>query len=273
MLEAQVQKLALDAAVNAGRTGSLPPGFLDEMVSLFGADAGVGYTSCYLVAVSSASGGVAVDRASMQAAGAPQPPDGILEQGSTLALSHPGIRALSSSSVTRVSDLIRMKAFWGTPVFEVMHGWVNGRYPMAAQLHADGRRVDFIGLNRQHRDFTDKDVEALRAIQRPLVAAFTYRNELDMCIERLQQATTGRASTSPSSDPVAAGVAELCHRYQPTRREAEVLALVSAGWTNRKIGRQLGITERTVREHLTHVYEKSGKAGRAAAAVWWRDRA
>jgi DNA-binding CsgD family transcriptional regulator len=58
--------------------------------------------------------------------------------------------------------------------------------------------------------------------------------------------------------------------YQPTRREAEVMALTCEGWTNEQIGRRLGITERTVRKHLTAVYDKAGVRGRAAAASWWQ---
>ena len=52
--------------------------------------------------------------------------------------------------------------------------------------------------------------------------------------------------------------------------EAEVLALVTLGWTNDRIGRHLGITERTVRKHLEAVYNKAGLPGRAAAVAWWQ---
>ncbi len=54
-----------------------------------------------------------------------------------------------------------------------------------------------------------------------------------------------------------------------------MLTLAAAGWTNVRIARRLGITERTVRKHLSSVYEQSGRRGRAAAAAWWaelRDR-
>ena len=64
----------------------------------------------------------------------------------------------------------------------------------------------------------------------------------------------------------------MTEEYLPTRREAEVLGLVADGWTNQQVATRLGITERTVRKHLSAVYEQAGVAGRAAAAGWWRSR-
>lgn len=50
-----------------------------------------------------------------------------------------------------------------------------------------------------------------------------------------------------------------------TEREIEVLRAVAAGHTNKAIALQLGITERTVKAHLSHVYDKFGVDSRAAA--------
>jgi DNA-binding NarL/FixJ family response regulator len=51
-------------------------------------------------------------------------------------------------------------------------------------------------------------------------------------------------------------------------REAEVLRLVVAGLLNKQIAVRLGITERTVKAHLTSVYQRIGVADRTQAAVW-----
>lgn len=48
-------------------------------------------------------------------------------------------------------------------------------------------------------------------------------------------------------------------------REAEVLRLVAAGKTNREIARELVLSERTVENHLTHIYGKIGVDNRASA--------
>ena len=50
-----------------------------------------------------------------------------------------------------------------------------------------------------------------------------------------------------------------------TEREREVVALIAEGLHNRAIAQQLGITENTVRHHLTAVYGKA-RRGRSARA-------
>jgi NarL family two-component system response regulator YdfI len=50
-----------------------------------------------------------------------------------------------------------------------------------------------------------------------------------------------------------------------TERELEVLTAVARGDRNKEIARQLGVTERTIKAHLTNVYNKLGVDSRAAA--------
>ncbi len=54
-------------------------------------------------------------------------------------------------------------------------------------------------------------------------------------------------------------------------RELQVLRLVAKGLANKQIGRQLGITERTVKAHLGHVFRQLGVEDRTSAALWARD--
>jgi DNA-binding NarL/FixJ family response regulator len=51
-------------------------------------------------------------------------------------------------------------------------------------------------------------------------------------------------------------------------REREVLALVTKGLSNKQIASKLGITERTVKVHLGHLYRRIGVTDRTAAALW-----
>lgn len=53
-----------------------------------------------------------------------------------------------------------------------------------------------------------------------------------------------------------------------TRQEEHVLALVAAGKTNRQIGSELHLTERTVKNYLSSVYAKLDVARRAEAAAY-----
>jgi DNA-binding NarL/FixJ family response regulator len=57
-------------------------------------------------------------------------------------------------------------------------------------------------------------------------------------------------------------IAELSHR------EREVLVLLAAGLANKQIGRRLGISEKTVKSHLTAVYRRIGVVDRIQAAMW-----
>ncbi len=50
-----------------------------------------------------------------------------------------------------------------------------------------------------------------------------------------------------------------------TERELEVLTAVARGDRNKEIARDLGVTERTIKAHLTNVYNKLGVDSRAAA--------
>lgn len=53
-----------------------------------------------------------------------------------------------------------------------------------------------------------------------------------------------------------------------TEREREVLLLVREGLANKQIARRLGIAERTVKAHLTSVYQRLGVSDRTQAALW-----
>jgi DNA-binding NarL/FixJ family response regulator len=51
-------------------------------------------------------------------------------------------------------------------------------------------------------------------------------------------------------------------------RETEVLRLVVDGLLNKQIATRLGITERTVKAHLTSVFQRIGVSDRTQAALW-----
>ena len=55
-----------------------------------------------------------------------------------------------------------------------------------------------------------------------------------------------------------------------TERERQVALLVAKGLCNKKIARQLVISEKTVRNHMTHIFAKLGVQTRTelTALVW-----
>jgi DNA-binding NarL/FixJ family response regulator len=53
-----------------------------------------------------------------------------------------------------------------------------------------------------------------------------------------------------------------------TARQLEVAALVAAGRTNRQIGRELGISEKTAELHVRNTMQRLGVQNRAGVAAW-----
>ncbi len=73
----------------------------------------------------------------------------------------------------------------------------------------------------------------------------------------------GRTSASGGEDPAFAGL---------TRREREVLALIAHGLGNAEIAGELKISEKTVRNHVSNVFDKLGVWTRAQAIVFAHER-
>jgi DNA-binding CsgD family transcriptional regulator len=169
---------------------------------------------------------------------------------------HPRFRPdkLISTTPFRLSDEIRLSEFWNTEVWWYTHGIRGGRYPAGFSLGVHGGQAGMVGLHRADRDFSTDEIEYLDLLQEPLQSALRFRATLDRAVRRL--------SVLERADTV-----EEC---RSTPRERDVLALVATGRTNAVIGSLLGITERTVRKHLTNVYAKLEVPGRTSAAVWYR---
>jgi DNA-binding NarL/FixJ family response regulator len=53
-----------------------------------------------------------------------------------------------------------------------------------------------------------------------------------------------------------------------TRSEASVLNLVTQGKNNRQIAEDLGLSEKTVANHLSHIFIKTDSENRAAATAF-----
>jgi DNA-binding NarL/FixJ family response regulator len=53
-----------------------------------------------------------------------------------------------------------------------------------------------------------------------------------------------------------------------TKREAEVLACIAAGASNREVAKKLFISDKTVGRHLANIFVKLGVSSRTAAAAW-----
>ena len=54
----------------------------------------------------------------------------------------------------------------------------------------------------------------------------------------------------------------IARKYGFTKRELELGYLKVSGFSNRRIAYMLGISEQTVKNHFTHIYEKTWVPGR-----------
>ena len=54
----------------------------------------------------------------------------------------------------------------------------------------------------------------------------------------------------------------IARKFGLTRRELELGYLKVSGFSNRRIAYMLGISEQTVKNHFTHIYEKAWVPGR-----------
>jgi len=107
---------------------------------------------------------------------------------------------------------------------------------------------------------TDEDItRALKAGAKAYVLKDITADDLIACIHDV---LAGKTYLAPAA---AAKLAEGVTRVQVTPRELSTLRLMADGKTNKEIANALGISERTVKTHLGHLFEKLGVTSRTEA--------
>lgn len=107
---------------------------------------------------------------------------------------------------------------------------------------------------------TDEDItRALKAGAKAYILKDISASALIACIHDVLGGKTYLAPTA------AAKLAEGVARVQLTPRELSALRLMADGRSNKEIATELGISERTVKTHLGHLFEKLGVTSRTEA--------
>ena len=107
---------------------------------------------------------------------------------------------------------------------------------------------------------TDDDISrALKAGAKAYVLKDISADGLIACIHDV---LAGKTYLAPAA---AAKLAEGVTRIQLTPRELTALRLMADGKANKEIANELGISERTVKTHLGHLFEKLGVTSRTEA--------
>ena len=113
----------------------------------------------------------------------------------------------------------------------------------------------------------DSDADILRAIEAGATGYLLKDTPREQLFQAIRSAARGEAALAPTV------AARLMTRMRApageslSAREIEVLALVARGASNRQVGRELHISEATVKTHLIHIFDKLGVADRTAAVT------
>jgi DNA-binding NarL/FixJ family response regulator len=108
----------------------------------------------------------------------------------------------------------------------------------------------------------DTDDEIARALKAGAKAYVLKDISADLLIGCIRDVLAGKTYLAPSA---AAKLAEGVTHVQLTPREMAALRLMADGKANKEIASELSISERTVKTHLGHLFEKLGVASRTEA--------
>ena len=108
----------------------------------------------------------------------------------------------------------------------------------------------------------DTDDEISRALKAGAKAYVLKDIAADALVGCIRDVLGGKTYLAPAA---AAKLAEGVTRVQLTPREMETLKLVADGKANKEIATALDISERTVKTHLAHLFEKLGATSRTEA--------
>jgi DNA-binding NarL/FixJ family response regulator len=116
--------------------------------------------------------------------------------------------------------------------------------------------------------FSDRD-EILRALDAGAVGYLLKDAEPADLARAVDAAARGEAPLDPRASRALLSARS---RTSPldalSEREREVLAMVARGLPNKLIARELSISEKTVKAHLTNVFRTIGVTDRTQAALW-----
>ena len=119
--------------------------------------------------------------------------------------------------------------------------------------------------------FSDRE-RIVDALEAGAIGYLLKDAEPDDLLRGVRAAANGDWPLDPRAARVLLAGAEAPKKATLSAREHEVLDLVAEGLSNKLIARRLGIAERTVKAHLTRIYEQLGVSDRTQAALWAKEQ-
>lgn len=94
--------------------------------------------------------------------------------------------------------------------------------------------------------------------------------EPEVLVAGIRAAVNGGAPLSPSvaAQIIRNATAQPTAVGSLTQRERQILRLIVNGQSNKQIGRELGISEKTVKSHCGRLFQRISVSDRTQAAVW-----
>lgn len=115
--------------------------------------------------------------------------------------------------------------------------------------------------------FSDNE-RILGALEAGAVGYLLKDADPDVLLAGIRAVRRGESPLDPKAARTLLGARATSTRSGLTNREVEILRLVRDGLTNRVIATRLGITERTVKAHLTSAFTRIAVVDRTQAALW-----
>jgi DNA-binding NarL/FixJ family response regulator len=132
------------------------------------------------------------------------------------------------------------------------------------RLAADGSSTRVVIFT----SFSERD-RIVQALDAGAIGYLLKDAEPDELRAAIRAAARGEAPLAPKA--AAALLADRSSRKDAidlSPRERDVLALIVDGLANKQIARRLGISEKTVKGHVTNLFQRIGVADRTQAALW-----
>jgi DNA-binding NarL/FixJ family response regulator len=117
--------------------------------------------------------------------------------------------------------------------------------------------------------FSDRS-HVLEALDAGAIGYLLKDAEPDEVVRAVQAAARGESPLAPKAAHEVLQARDARPTVELSARESEVLALVAEGLPNKQIARRLVISEKTVKAHLTNVFQRIGVTDRTQAALWAR---